>query len=283
MFISVPEVVYWGIITDPEHSCNAMLFILRNACMYACSKSQLLTVFDKCLLVQTIFTLIQQFCKPSNNYFFELRKLGNKRLMSIKYRPTEKKWEGNFLLPAPPSLFSYYEWQPGSPRTSNGHRFPCPTMFIWLKLFHWKQGSGPGRGQSPVEWGDILSVCLSIRPPGPSRPSERPGGPSETPGGPSERPGGLSERPGGLSERPGELSEKPGGPSERPGGPCETPGGPSERPGGPSERPGAWKALKAPGGTDRQTDRHMDGFFPHSTALRPLPGPLPKNWFYIIW
>ena len=31
------------------------------------------------------------------------------------------------------------------------------------QLFQWKQGSGPGRGQSPVEWGDFPSIRLSVR------------------------------------------------------------------------------------------------------------------------
>ena len=38
-----------------------------------------------------------------------------------------------------------------------------------------KQGSGPDRGRSPVEWGEILFACLSSHPPqrpepGPWRP-----------------------------------------------------------------------------------------------------------------
>ena len=45
---------------------------------------------------------------------------------------------------------------------------PLP-LFIRLKLFHLKQGSGPSRGRSPVEWEEILpSVCPL--PPGPLNP-----------------------------------------------------------------------------------------------------------------
>ena len=29
---------------------------------------------------------------------------------------------------------------------------------------NWKQGSGPDRGRSPVEWVEILSICPSVRP-----------------------------------------------------------------------------------------------------------------------
>ena len=37
-------------------------------------------------------------------------------------------------------------------------------LLYFLLSFHGGggQGSGPNRGQSPVEWGDFLFVCLSI-------------------------------------------------------------------------------------------------------------------------
>ena len=38
-------------------------------------------------------------------------------------------------------------------------------LLYFLLGFHGgRQGSGPDRGRSPVEWGDFLSVCLFIRP-----------------------------------------------------------------------------------------------------------------------
>ena len=48
------------------------------------------------------------------------------------------------------------------PQASNDQRLPCPAVPSW---FSWgKQGSGPNRGQIPVEWGDFLSVCPSVHP-----------------------------------------------------------------------------------------------------------------------
>ena len=37
-------------------------------------------------------------------------------------------------------------------------RFPCPAL-LSLWSHGGRQGIGPDRGQSPVEWGDFLSVC----------------------------------------------------------------------------------------------------------------------------
>ena len=88
-----------------------------------------------------------------------------------------------------------------------------------------KQGSGPDRGRSPVEWGGISSVHLSIRPPprglsqalgGPSQVLGDPsqtlevenqalGGPSQALGGPGQPLEGLSQAPGGLSQALGGL------------------------------------------------------------------------------
>ena len=46
------------------------------------------------------------------------------------------------------------------PKASNGQRFPCPALY-WPRTSFGKQGSGPDRGQSPVEWRDFVrtSVC----------------------------------------------------------------------------------------------------------------------------
>ena len=40
------------------------------------------------------------------------------------------------------------------------------SLLYFLLGFHGgRQGSGPDRGRSPVEWGDFLSVCSFVRPP----------------------------------------------------------------------------------------------------------------------
>ena len=36
-------------------------------------------------------------------------------------------------------------------------------LYFFLGFHGGRQGSGPDRGQSPVEWGDFPSVCLSVR------------------------------------------------------------------------------------------------------------------------
>ena len=69
---------------------------------------------------------------------------------------------------------------------SYGQRYPCPAFYSFWVEVGLQRGSGPDRGQSPVEWGDFLSfhpfipigpsLCLSIRPITPLfiRPSIRP-------------------------------------------------------------------------------------------------------------
>ena len=47
-----------------------------------------------------------------------------------------------------------------------------------------KQGSSLNRGQSPVEWGEILSICPSVDPP--RSLSQAKGGPSQAVGGQSQ-------------------------------------------------------------------------------------------------
>ena len=37
-------------------------------------------------------------------------------------------------------------------------------LYFFLGFNGGRQGSGPDRGQSPVEWGDFPSICTSIRP-----------------------------------------------------------------------------------------------------------------------
>ena len=68
-----------------------------------------------------------------------------------------------------------------------------------------KQGSGPDRGQSPVEWGEIPSICpsvrLSIHPP--RGLSQAQGGPSQMLGGPSQALEGQVQALGGSSQAVG--------------------------------------------------------------------------------
>ena len=49
------------------------------------------------------------------------------------------------------------------PKASNGQRFPCPALY-WPRTSFGKQGSGPNRGRSPVEWGDFPYVHMYVRP-----------------------------------------------------------------------------------------------------------------------
>ena len=73
-------------------------------------------------------------------------------------------------------------------------------LLYFLLGFHGgRQGSGPDRGQSPVEWGDFPSVCLSVHPP-----SE-----AWLAGWLGLRPGWLGLRPGWLDLRPAGLAKKP--------------------------------------------------------------------------
>ena len=66
------------------------------------------------------------------------------------------------------------------PKASSGQRYPCPASLYWPRFSFGKQGSGPDRGRSPVEWGDFPyvrpSVHPSVRPY--VRPSVPPSGPS---------------------------------------------------------------------------------------------------------
>ena len=63
------------------------------------------------------------------------------------------------------------------PKASNGQRFPCPASLYWPRTSFGKQGSGPNRGRSPVEWGDFPyvrpSVCLYVQPARPQGQSAR--------------------------------------------------------------------------------------------------------------
>ena len=63
-------------------------------------------------------------------------------------------------------------------------------------------GSGPYRGQSPLEWGDFLSVHLSVRPSVRPFPPSRPGWLALRPAWRALRPAWLALRPAWLGLRP---------------------------------------------------------------------------------
>ena len=82
-----------------------------------------------------------------------------------------------------------------------------------------KQGSGPDRGRSPVEWGEIPSVRSSVRPSIPPRGlSQALGGPSQAQGGPSQALGGPIQARGGPSQAKGSQSQVLEGLSQAQGG-----------------------------------------------------------------
>jgi len=89
---------------------------------------------------------------------------------------------------------------------------PCSTYIFegdFLGFHGWKQGSGPNRGQSPVELGDFPSIHLFISPLWniqlglrPSQPGLRPSQPGLNPSQPGLRPSQLSLKPeGGTNGR----------------------------------------------------------------------------------
>ena len=104
------------------------------------------------------------------------------------------------------------------------------SMFELTLLIHVFLGSGPDRGQSPVEWGDFPSVSPFVRPfvrPSPPlwaiQPGLRPSQPSLKPetwlaGCLGLRPGWLGLRPGWLGLRSGWLGLRPGWLAQRGGG-----------------------------------------------------------------
>ena len=102
-------------------------------------------------------------------------------------------------------------------------------LLYFLLGFHGgRQGSGPDRGQSPVEWGDFPSVRSSVRPfvrPSPPlwaiQPGLRPSQPGLRPSQPSLKPetwlaGWLGLRPGWMARRggDGQTNERTNGRTE---------------------------------------------------------------------
>ena len=82
-------------------------------------------------------------------------------------------------------------------------------------------GSGPDRGRSPVEWGEIPSVRPSVRTSPPRGLSQVQGGPSQLLGGPSQAPEDQIQALGGPEGQAQKgLSQAQGGPSQALGGLC---------------------------------------------------------------
>ena len=72
-----------------------------------------------------------------------------------------------------------------------------------------KQGNGPDRGRSPVEWGKIPFIRSSVHPSlcPPRGLSQARGGPSQAQGGPSQALGGQIQALGGPSQALGGQSQ----------------------------------------------------------------------------
>ena len=79
----------------------------------------------------------------------------------------------------------------------------CRYSVIYMNMM---QGSSPGMGRSPVEWGKILSVHLSICPP-PRGLSQAQGGPNQAQGGPSQALGGQIQALEHTSQALGDQSQ----------------------------------------------------------------------------
>ena len=148
------------------------------------------------------------------------------------------------------------------PKASSGQRYPCPASLYWHRSSFGKQGSGPDRGRSPVEWGDFPYVRPSVRP------YVRPYVCSPLW---AIQPGLRPSQPG-LKPEPGWLA----GPQIWLAWPQAWLARPQAWLAGPQAwlaGPQAW--LDGPVGGGERTDGRTDGKSPHSTGLRPLSGPLP--------
>ena len=69
-----------------------------------------------------------------------------------------------FLLPTVISQPKKVLNKTSRPKASSGQRYPCPASLYWRRSSFGKQGSGPDRGRSPVEWGDFPYVRPSVHP-----------------------------------------------------------------------------------------------------------------------
>ena len=101
-------------------------------------------------------------------------------------------------------------------------------LYFLLGFHRGRQGSGPDRGRSPVEWGDFPFVRSFVRPSVPPSgqawgPANQAWAPVSQAQGPASHPwslrlaGWLGLRPGWLGLRPGWLGLRPGWLGLRPG------------------------------------------------------------------
>ena len=92
-----------------------------------------------------------------------------------------------------------------------GSAVPLPCSIF--SLVSWgRQGSGPDRGQSPVEWGDFLSVCEAHPARSeaqPARPEAQPARPEAQPARPEAQPAKSEARPVRPEAHPGRSEAQP--------------------------------------------------------------------------
>ena len=135
-----------------------------------------------------------------------------------------------------------------------------------MSVGDWFLGSGPDRGQSPVEWGEIPFVRLSVRPSVPSS-----GWPSNPTGWPSD-PEGQLEGSEGLLEGSEGLLEGSEGWLEGSEGQLE---GSEGQPAGSEGQPAGSEGQPEGGRTDGRTDVRTE-FLPILQDFVPCRGRCPK-------
>ena len=85
-----------------------------------------------------------------------------------------------------------------------GSAVPLPCSIF--SLVSWgRQGSGPDRGQSPVEWGDFLSVCEAH----PARSEAQPARPEAQPARPEAQPARPKAQPARPEAQPARSEAQP--------------------------------------------------------------------------
>ena len=138
-----------------------------------------------------------------------------------------------------------------------------------MSVGDWFLGSGPDRGQSPVEWGEIPFVCSSIRPSIP--PSGWPSNPTGWPSDPVDWPSDPPSWPSNPSSQPSDPSSRASDPSSWPSGSEGQPAGSEGQPAGSEGQPegGGWMDGQTDGRTDGRADgRTMRGVESWSTPLK---------------
>ena len=167
--------------------------------------------------------------------------------------------------------------------------------YYFLSITHTSRflGSGPDRGRSPVEWGEIPYVRPSVRPS--VRPYVPPlAGPQTLLAGPQTPPAGPQTLLAGPQTPPASPQTPPAGPQTPPAGPQTPPAGPQTPQPGPqglrASQQGlraSWRGLgasqqglRASQRGDVRTDRRTDGrteFLPILQDFVPCRGRCPKS------